>query len=124
VRALLGGKGANLAEMTRVGVPVPHGFTVTTEACNAYLDAGENFPAGMWEQDSAVRSSSIGACLAGLSKYTAILFIVPILLFVIFKKRTNPKMEIQRRGRAIFSLRVNLENQINGKKVIVMANRI
>ena len=51
VRALLGGKGANLAEMTRVGLPVPHGFTVTTEACNAYLEAGEQFPAGMWEQE-------------------------------------------------------------------------
>ncbi|MBW8011801.1 MAG: pyruvate, phosphate dikinase [Chloroflexi bacterium] len=50
VRALLGGKGANLAEMTRLGVPVPPGFTVTTEACNAYLDAGEKFPQGMWEQ--------------------------------------------------------------------------
>ena len=50
-RGLLGGKGANLAEMTRVGVPVPHGFTVTTEACNAYLEAGETFPAGMWEQE-------------------------------------------------------------------------
>ncbi len=51
VRGLLGGKGANLAEMTRVGLPVPHGFTVTTEACNAYLEAGETFPAGMWEQE-------------------------------------------------------------------------
>jgi pyruvate,orthophosphate dikinase len=51
VRGLLGGKGANLAEMTRIGVPVPPGFTVTTEACNAYLDAGEQFPAGMWEQE-------------------------------------------------------------------------
>ena len=50
VRALLGGKGANLAEMTRVGVPVPPGFTITTEACNAYLEAGETFPEGMWEQ--------------------------------------------------------------------------
>jgi pyruvate,orthophosphate dikinase len=50
VRALLGGKGANLADMTRLGVPVPPGFTVTTAACNAYLDAGEQFPAGMWEQ--------------------------------------------------------------------------
>jgi pyruvate,orthophosphate dikinase len=50
VRALLGGKGANLAEMTRIGVPVPPGFTITTEACNAYLAAGEQFPAGMWEQ--------------------------------------------------------------------------
>ena len=51
VRALLGGKGANLGDMTRLGVPVPHGFTVTTQACNAYLDAGETFPAGMWEQE-------------------------------------------------------------------------
>jgi pyruvate, orthophosphate dikinase len=51
VRALLGGKGANLAEMTRVGVPVPPGFTVTTEACNAYLAIGEKFPEGLWEQE-------------------------------------------------------------------------
>ncbi|MBS3965948.1 MAG: pyruvate, phosphate dikinase, partial [Truepera sp.] len=51
VRALLGGKGANLADMTRIGVPVPPGFTVTTEACNAYLAAGEKFPAGVWEQE-------------------------------------------------------------------------
>jgi pyruvate,orthophosphate dikinase len=50
VRGLLGGKGANLAEMTRLDVPVPPGFTVTTEACNAYLDAGEQFPPGMWDQ--------------------------------------------------------------------------
>jgi pyruvate,orthophosphate dikinase len=50
VRALLGGKGANLADMTRASLPVPPGFTVTTEACNAYLAAGENFPPGMWEQ--------------------------------------------------------------------------
>ncbi len=51
VRALLGGKGANLAEMTRIGVPVPPGFTLTTEACNAYLEAGEKFPKGMWEEE-------------------------------------------------------------------------
>ena len=51
VRALLGGKGAGLADMTRAGVPVPPGFTVTTEACNAYLDAGEKMPAGMWDQE-------------------------------------------------------------------------
>ncbi len=50
VRALLGGKGANLAEMTRIGLPVPPGFTITTEACNAYLDAGKKFPAGMWDE--------------------------------------------------------------------------
>jgi pyruvate,orthophosphate dikinase len=50
VRGLLGGKGANLAEMTRIGVPVPPFFTITTEACNAYLAAGNNFPDNMWDQ--------------------------------------------------------------------------
>jgi len=50
VRGFLGGKGANLAEMTRIGVPVPHGFTITTEACNAYLDSKETIPEGMWDQ--------------------------------------------------------------------------
>ncbi|MCB8978296.1 MAG: pyruvate, phosphate dikinase [Ardenticatenaceae bacterium] len=53
VRGLLGGKGANLADMTRLGVPVPPGLTVSTEACNAYLAAGEHFPEGMWEQVQA-----------------------------------------------------------------------
>jgi pyruvate,orthophosphate dikinase len=51
VRGLLGGKGANLADMTRIGTPVPPGFTVTTEACNAYLAAGQKVPEGMWEQE-------------------------------------------------------------------------
>jgi pyruvate,orthophosphate dikinase len=50
VRALLGGKGANLAEMTRIDVPVPPGFTVTTEACNAFLSNESTFPEGMWDQ--------------------------------------------------------------------------
>ena len=50
VRGLLGGKGANLAEMTRIGVPVPPFFTVTTEGCNAFLANGGKFPEGMWEQ--------------------------------------------------------------------------
>lgn len=53
VRALLGGKGANLAEMTRIDIPVPPGFTVSTEACNAYLAAGQKFPGNMWEQELA-----------------------------------------------------------------------
>lgn len=50
MRALLGGKGAGVAEMTNAGLPVPPGFTITTEACNAYYDSGKQFPAGMWEQ--------------------------------------------------------------------------
>ncbi|MBR2884666.1 MAG: hypothetical protein IKB93_07700, partial [Clostridia bacterium] len=40
MRNLLGGKGANLAEMTAIGLPVPQGFTITTEACTKYYDDG------------------------------------------------------------------------------------
>jgi pyruvate,orthophosphate dikinase len=47
----LGGKGANLFEMRRLGVPVPPGFTITTEACNAYLAHDRQFPPGLWEQE-------------------------------------------------------------------------
>ena len=46
MKDLLGGKGANLAEMTRMGLPVPHGFTVTCEACNAYPGGGAAVPRG------------------------------------------------------------------------------
>jgi pyruvate, orthophosphate dikinase len=50
MRDLLGGKGAGVAEMTRAGLPVPPGFTITTEACNAFYDAEQTFPEGMWDQ--------------------------------------------------------------------------
>jgi len=50
MRDLLGGKGAGVAEMTRTGVPVPPGFTITTEACNEYFARGRQFPEGLWEQ--------------------------------------------------------------------------
>jgi pyruvate, orthophosphate dikinase len=50
MKYLLGGKGANLAEMTNMGLPVPHGFTVTCEACNAYRSAGRQFPEGMLDE--------------------------------------------------------------------------
>lgn len=50
MRDLLGGKGAGVAEMTRTGVPVPPGFTITTEACNAYYENGSQFPDGLWDQ--------------------------------------------------------------------------
>ncbi|GAC1461808.1 MAG: pyruvate, phosphate dikinase [Ktedonobacteraceae bacterium] len=50
MRDLLGGKGAGVSEMTNAGLPVPPGFTITTEACNAYYDAEKHFPQGMWEQ--------------------------------------------------------------------------
>ena len=46
LKELLGGKGANLAEMTRLGLPVPAGFTITTRACQTYLATGQD-PAGL-----------------------------------------------------------------------------
>lgn len=49
MRDLLGGKGANLAEMTNMGLPVPPGFTITTEACNFYLE-NRDFPTGFFEE--------------------------------------------------------------------------
>lgn len=49
MRALLGGKGANLAEMTKIGLPVPFGFTVTTEACNKYYEDGGKLEEGLVE---------------------------------------------------------------------------
>jgi pyruvate,orthophosphate dikinase len=49
---LLGGKGANLAEMTRLGIPVPPGFTITTDACRAYLEGG-SAPEGLWDEVDA-----------------------------------------------------------------------
>jgi pyruvate,orthophosphate dikinase len=50
MRDLLGGKGAGAAEMTRAGMPVPPGFTLTTEACREYYARGRKFPEGLWEQ--------------------------------------------------------------------------
>jgi len=52
-RDLLGGKGANLAEMCSLGLPVPPGFTITTEACNWYYAHGQSYPSALAEQVSA-----------------------------------------------------------------------
>ena len=46
-KQLLGGKGANLAEMTSIGLPVPPGFTITTEVCDLYYKSGSKLPAGL-----------------------------------------------------------------------------
>src|SRR5947199_8417628 len=50
MRDLLGGKGAGCAEMTNAGLPVPPGFTITTEACNAFYDSGQQVSPGLWQQ--------------------------------------------------------------------------
>ncbi|MCA9168487.1 MAG: pyruvate, phosphate dikinase, partial [Planctomycetales bacterium] len=48
-KQLLGGKGVNLADMTGIGLPVPPGFTITTECCDAYYKSGEKLPAGLMD---------------------------------------------------------------------------
>ena len=48
-KQLLGGKGANLAEMTSIGLPVPPGFTITTEVCDLYYKSGQKLPAGLMD---------------------------------------------------------------------------
>src|SRR5437868_1915753 len=53
---LLGGKGANLAEMTRLGLPVPPGFTISTDACKAYMAAGDELPGGLMDEVAAART--------------------------------------------------------------------
>ncbi len=52
-KVLLGGKGANLAEMTSIGLPVPPGFTITTEVCGLYYEEGEQLPSGLDESVKA-----------------------------------------------------------------------
>ena len=53
MRDELGGKGANLAEMTNIGLPVPPGFTVTTDTCNEYTKNGGHFPDGLMDDMKA-----------------------------------------------------------------------
>ena len=57
MRELLGGKGANLAEMTTIGLPVPPGFTITTEVCNYYSTHGD-YPAGVDDAEGLVGGES------------------------------------------------------------------
>jgi pyruvate, orthophosphate dikinase len=54
---LLGGKGANLAEMTSMGLPVPPGFTISTDACKAYMAAGNKIPDGLMDEVAEARSA-------------------------------------------------------------------
>src|SRR4051812_29021817 len=52
MRNLLGGKGAGLAEMTNLGIPVPPGFTITTEVCTEFYKGGRNYPEGLRDEVS------------------------------------------------------------------------
>src|SRR5215813_10916456 len=63
MKALLGGKGANLHEMTRIGLPVPPGFTITTDVCTHFYDHDKTYPAELAAQ-VAVALAQVG-CLTG-----------------------------------------------------------
>src|SRR3954467_10122375 len=70
MKALLGGKGANLAEMSVIGIPVPPGFTITTEVCAAYYENGKELPEAVKPQvEAAIRQmeEQIGARLGNPS---------------------------------------------------------
>ena len=62
MRELLGGKGANLAEMTNIGLPVPQGFTITTEACTQYYEDGREINAEIQGQKEIRRYQESAAC--------------------------------------------------------------
>ena len=70
MKNLLGGKGAGLAEMVNLGIPVPPGFTITTEVCTAYYASGNQWPGGLAEQ--------IDANLARLEKDMGAVFADPV----------------------------------------------
>ncbi len=71
MRDLLGGKGANLAEMSNIGLPVPPGFTITTETCNEYYATGKKLPAGLMDSARAAMKdveSQMGRSFGGATK--------------------------------------------------------
>ena len=94
MRSLLGGKGAGLAEMTRIGLPVPPGMTITTEVCRQYYKVGNRFPDGLKEQ--------IQAGLAVIEQKTN----------KIFGDATNPLLLSVRSG-AIFSMPGMMDTILN-----------
>ncbi len=75
MKPLLGGKGANLAEMTRIGLPVPPGFTITTEVCTFFSGNGKKYPADLSAQvESALAKSRSPLAKTGRSWKTRCCF--------------------------------------------------
>ncbi|XP_024532324.1 pyruvate, phosphate dikinase 2 [Selaginella moellendorffii] len=75
MKSLLGGKGANLAEMSSIGLSVPPGLTITTETCHDYFDNGKKFPSGLWEEVLAALSVVEREMNASLGNPTAPLLV-------------------------------------------------
>jgi hypothetical protein len=70
MKNLLGGKGANLAEMTNLGIPVPAGFTITTEVCNYYFQNRRKVPTGLQEDVFGAGLTQLGHPLGEASSET------------------------------------------------------
>ena len=86
MRELLGGKGANLAEMASLGLPVPYGFTITTEACNAYYDDGKKINKDIMSQ--------VKTALAKLEKQAGKIIIVTLIFDSTTIGRLCPKSAV------------------------------
>ena len=84
MRELLGGKGANLAEMTNIGMPVPQGFTVTTEACTRYYTDGKVIGQDIVDQILAAMAETE---IKSAATAKAIFFIVLCFLVIVFRQR-------------------------------------
>ncbi len=94
MRELLGGKGAGLAEMTAIGLPVPPGFTITTEACNEYYENDRKFPEGL--------AQSLAAHVTDLEQQTG----------KVFGSKENPLLVSVRSG-AVFSMPGMMDTVLN-----------
>ena len=81
LKNLLGGKGANLSEMIRIGLPVPPGFTITTEACNEFYKSKQKYPKSLEKQVKSLNSYASVAL-----KYLLLLWLSQLQFFLLIAR--------------------------------------
>ena len=126
MKNLLGGKGANLAEMTALGLPVPQGFTVSTEACTAYYNNNKQIPAEILEQIDAALAQTEEICgkkfgdmenpASRILSFDNRDYTIGCLLMSNFGAAGNLKIE----GKSIATRRIDDELKDRGSVVIVL----
>ena len=107
MRNLLGGKGANLAEMCKLGIPVPAGFTITTDCCTEYYANGCEYPAELKAEVDAALAATLpsGISLASITYHSLvtvsllcindfILFLSPYFIYIYFSEICVPNTKI------------------------------
>ena len=107
---LMGGKGANLAEMCRVGCPVPPGFTITTEVCTYYYANNNSYPADLKRRISGKHGHLSNDDAAEFAAFLAENGTKRILLFHLSEENNTPELAIK-----------TVKSAINNDDVIVMA---